>query len=113
MRPCSLKWPPISEYISLDELVLGDWLGAATACGDCCGMAAPFGCSYSTFCCETATLRQVEFYVDPENPRQMVDGSGRTIRYLGVLYMSLCQHEHRRALSLSGQEGPGGEWVIL
>ena len=49
MRPCSLKWPPISEYISLDELVLGDWLGAATACGDCCGMAAPFGCSYSTF----------------------------------------------------------------
>ena len=64
-------------------------------------------------CCETATLRQVEFYVDPENPRQMVDGSGRTIRYLGVLYMSLYQHERRRALSLSGQEGPGGEWVIL
>ena len=64
-------------------------------------------------CCETATLRQVEFYVDPENPRQMMDGSGRTIRYLGVLYMSVYQHEHRRALSLSGQEGPGGEWVIL
>ena len=66
MRPCSLKWPPISEYISLDELVLGDWLGAATACGDCCGMAAPFGFNFQ--CCETATLRQVEFYVDPENP---------------------------------------------
>ena len=34
-------------------------------------------------CCEGARIRQVEFQVDPVDPRFMVDGTGRRIRYLG------------------------------
>ena len=53
-------------------------------------------------CCEGARIRQVEFLVDPVDPHFMVDGTGRRIRYLGVMHMSIFQHDPRRALSLTG-----------
>ena len=64
-------------------------------------------------CCVGARIRQVEFLVDPVDPRYMVDDSGRRIRYLGVLHMSIFQHDPRQALSLTGDEGPEGKWVVL
>ena len=64
-------------------------------------------------CCEGARIRQVEFQVDPVDPRFMVDGTGRRIRYLGVMHMSIFQHDPRRALSLTGDVGPEGDWVVL
>ena len=64
-------------------------------------------------CCEGARIRQVEFQVDPVDPRFMVDGTGRRIRYLGVMHMSIFQHDPRRALSLTGDVGPESDWVVL
>ena len=64
-------------------------------------------------CCEGARIRQVEFAVDSTDPRFMVDDAGRRIQYLGVLHMSIYEQGPRRALSLDGDEGPQGEWVVL
>ena len=55
----------------------------------------------------------MEFQVDPVDPRFMVDVTGRRIRYLGVMHMSIFQHDPRRALSLTGDVGPEGDWVVL
>ena len=57
-------------------------------------------------------MRNIEFRTDPASPGRMFDDSGRSIQYLGVLYMSW-ETATTRALSLTGPEAEDPQWVIL
>ena len=63
-------------------------------------------------CTIGARVRNIEFRTAPANPGRMFDDTGRSIQYLGMLYMSW-ETTSTRALSLTGPEAEDPQWVIL
>ena len=63
-------------------------------------------------CCARARVRNIESRTDPESPGRMIDGSGRSIQYLGVLFMSW-EIGAARALSITGPSAEDPKSVIV
>lgn len=58
-------------------------------------------------CCKGAHYRHIVCYVDETRPRWMIDGTGRSIKYLGALQLRL---DIPRALARTDDDE---EWLVL